>query len=249
MPHGVGTVWATAVWEMYWKLVDDPAIGLDPNFYDGAGRNNTAIQLVVDGLKLQGCNPTFLDARDAILAADQVNNGGANECLIWEAFAKRGMGANADDGGSSSSLNVTENFDLPLQCTATGCGNGVCDDGEDCGSCAQDCVSGTSSGAVCGNGICEADNDEDCVSCAADCNGKQNGRPSGRFCCGDGGGTNPLGCGDSVCTEGGFSCTDVPATGGDFCCGDLACDSGEDCGNCALAGTAPVEETERTSEG
>ena len=232
VPHGVGTVWATAVWEMYWKLVDQD--GFDTNFYNGAGGNNTAIQLVVDGLKLQGCNPTFLDARDAILVADQVNNGGANECLIWEAFAKRGMGANADDGGNSSSLNVTENFDLPLQCTATGCGNGVCESGENCTSCPADCVSGSGSGAVCGNGICEAGNGEDCVSCAADCNGKQNGKPSGRFCCGDGDGTNPLSCGDSTCTDGGFSCTDVPATGGDFCCGDLACDSGEDCGNCAL---------------
>ena len=116
-----------------------------------------AIQLVVDGLKLQPCNPTFLDARDAILTADQANNGGANECLIWSAFAGRGMGFSADDGGSSGSLAVTEAFDLPAQCIV-GCGNGICELGETCDgrggtiACPSDCVSGTSSGAVCGNG-------------------------------------------------------------------------------------------------
>lgn len=77
IPHGIGFVWATAVWEMYWNLTNDQ--GFDSNLYTGTGGNNVAIQLVTDGLKLQGCSPTFLDARDAILAADAANNGGANE--------------------------------------------------------------------------------------------------------------------------------------------------------------------------
>ncbi len=38
--------------------------------------------------------------------------------------------------------------------------------------------------AVCGNNIC--DNGEDCNSCAADCSGKTSGPPSGRYCCGNG---------------------------------------------------------------
>jgi hypothetical protein len=232
VPHGVGTVWATAVWEMYWNLVN--AQGFDPDLITGASGNNTAIQLVVDGLKLQGCSPTFLDARDAILAADVVNNGGANECLIWAAFAKRGMGVNASDGGTSNSLSVVENFDLPPQCAAQPCGNGICEAGEDCNTCPSDCVGGTSSGAVCGNGICEAGNGEDCLSCAADCNGVTSGKPSNRFCCGDGDGQNPLACSDSACSTGGWSCTDILVAGGAFCCGDSSCDNGESCSNCAL---------------
>ena len=238
IPHGVGTVWATAVWEMYWNLTNDQ--GFDPDLYNGTGGNNVAIQLVLDGLKLQGCNPTFLVARDAILQADAVNNGGANECLIWSAFAKRGMGASANDGGSSSSLAVTEAFDLPVQCVV-GCGNGICEAGEDCNSCASDCPGGTSSGAVCGNGVCEAGNGEDCVSCAADCNGTQGGKPANRFCCGDGDGTNPVSCGDSRCTSSGFDCTDVPVSGGSFCCGDLLCESGETCSSCAIDCTIGAE--------
>jgi len=111
VPHGIGTVWCTALWEVYWNLV--AAHGFDPDFYEGDGGNNVALQLIMDGLKLQPANPSFLDARDAILLADQINNGGANEELLWQAFAKRGMGYSAYDGGSASALDVVESFDLP----------------------------------------------------------------------------------------------------------------------------------------
>ncbi len=114
------------------------------------------------------------------------------------------------------------------------CGNGTCESPEDCVSCAADCVGGTTSGAVCGNNVCEAGNGEDCLSCPADCNGVQNGRPANRYCCGDGDGTNPVSCADGRCAAQGNTCTDVPSEPGSFCCGDDVCDSGEDCSNCAL---------------
>ncbi len=114
IPHGVGTVWATAVWEVYWKLVGKH--GFDSDLYNGTGGNNLAIQLVVDGLKLQPCNPTFVDARDAILQADLNLTGGLNQCEIWNGFAKRGLGLNAMDGGGSGSLSVTEDFTVPAAC-------------------------------------------------------------------------------------------------------------------------------------
>jgi extracellular elastinolytic metalloproteinase len=65
-----------------------------------------AMQLVVMGLKLQSCYPTFLDARDAILVADQSLYSGENHCEIWKGFAKRGLGVSAKKGGN-------EAFDLP----------------------------------------------------------------------------------------------------------------------------------------
>jgi hypothetical protein len=115
-PHGVGEVWASALWEMYWNLVE--AHGFTPDLYAEDGGNTLALQLVMDGLKLQGCDPTFLDGRDAILMADLVL-GGENACAIWRAFAKRGMGIGADDGGDASILDVTESFDVPVQCLPT----------------------------------------------------------------------------------------------------------------------------------
>ncbi len=113
IPHGVGFVWATMLWEMEWKLIEQ--YGFD-DVYTGNGGNNLAIQLVIDGMKFTNCNPGFVDARNAILLADQTNNGGANQCLIWEAFAKRGLGFSADQGSTSSSTDGTEAFDLPPEC-------------------------------------------------------------------------------------------------------------------------------------
>ena len=56
------------LWEVYWNLVAKH--GFNPNIY-GAGRhggNNLAMQLVIDGMKLQPCSPGFVDGRNAILA-------------------------------------------------------------------------------------------------------------------------------------------------------------------------------------
>ena len=111
----------------------------------------------------------------------------------------------------------------------------ICEAGEDCNSCPSDCVAGSSSGATCGNGTCEAGDGEDCASCPLDCNGVQSGKPSGRFCCGDGDGQSPRPCSDPACSSGTWSCTDLPSTGGEtFCCGDSLCTGEESVGNCAL---------------
>ena len=119
-------------------------------------------------------------------------------------------------------------------CVVEPCGDGVCDPsiGEDCFTCAPDCPSGDPVLPGCGNGFCEPGLGEDCLSCAADCRGRQNGKPSNRFCCGDGDGQNPVDCSDARCTSGGFECSDILPAG--FCCGDLFCevDNGE-CDACA----------------
>ncbi|MEL6675522.1 MAG: T9SS-dependent M36 family metallopeptidase [Bacteroidota bacterium] len=113
-PHGIGFVWCTMLWDLSLALIDK--YGYDPDLYYGTGGNNIAMQLVIDGIKLQPCSPGFVDGRDAIILADQINNGGANECLIWEVFAKRGLGFSADQGSSNSRTDQVEAFDLPNQC-------------------------------------------------------------------------------------------------------------------------------------
>ena len=115
--HQVGEIWAAMVWEVYWNLVDE--YGFDGDFYRGQGGNNLTMQLVMDGLKLQPCNPTFVEARDAILLADQINQGGTNQCHIWQGFAKRGLGLSSQAGSSNSTLDGTAAFDIPLSCLDT----------------------------------------------------------------------------------------------------------------------------------
>ncbi|MBK9271194.1 MAG: M36 family metallopeptidase [Saprospiraceae bacterium] len=94
--HDLGEVWAVMLWDLYWALSDK--YGYDPNFLNKSAGNNIAIQLVMDGMKLQPCGPGIVDGRNAILKADTINNGAANSCLIWEVFARRGVGFNASQG-------------------------------------------------------------------------------------------------------------------------------------------------------
>ncbi len=114
VPHGVGSVWCVMLWDMYWNFSD--AYGWDPDVMHGQGGNNKAIQLVMDGLKLQPCNPGFIDARNAILKADSIDYDGADACLIWKAFARRGLGVNADDGDPAIRSDGKEGYDLPIAC-------------------------------------------------------------------------------------------------------------------------------------
>ena len=153
-------------------------------------------------------------------------------------------GSEGCSGGTLACNPTCSGFDTS---SCTGCppcdNDGVCDPGEDCNGCASDCIGGTTPGAVCGNGVCEAGDGEDCVSCAADCNGRQSGKPADRFCCGDGDGQNPVACSDSRCSSGGFICTDVPQPPASYCCGDFACEGLEDRCSCAVdCGPPPASE-------
>lgn len=112
--HGVGFVWASILWEAYWALVSEH--GFDEDFYHGTGGNLMALRLVIEGMKLQPCAPGFVDARDAILSADIALYGGENQCLLWQAFAKRGMGYSATQGSPQALGDEVEAFNLPTSC-------------------------------------------------------------------------------------------------------------------------------------
>jgi hypothetical protein len=114
-PHGIGFVWASMLWDMTWDMID--VYGFSPNIFNGNGGNNKALQLVVDGLKLQPCNPGFVDGRNAIIDADLIANNGVNRCLIWNAFAKRGLGVGASQGSASNRSDQVEAFDVPADCS------------------------------------------------------------------------------------------------------------------------------------
>ncbi|MBK8620211.1 MAG: M36 family metallopeptidase [Saprospiraceae bacterium] len=114
IPHGVGSVWCAMLWELTWAFIRE--YGYDPDFYYGTGGNNKILQIVTEALKLQPCNPGFVDGRDAILLADQQLFSGQHQCLIWKAFAKRGLGASASQGSSADVQDGNEAFDMPRSC-------------------------------------------------------------------------------------------------------------------------------------
>ncbi|HEV3474477.1 MAG TPA: M36 family metallopeptidase, partial [Actinomycetota bacterium] len=123
-PHGVGYVWATMLWDLYWNLVEKH--GFNPNHYDPwhTGGNNLTNQLVVDGMKFAPCEPGFVDARNAIIAADAALTGdpangipGDNECLIWRTFARRGLGVDASQGNFESKTDGKEGYNVPAHCS------------------------------------------------------------------------------------------------------------------------------------
>jgi extracellular elastinolytic metalloproteinase len=116
-PHGVGEIWCATIWDLYWNFID--LYGFDPNMYTGTGGNNKCMKLVIEAMKIQPCSPGFLDGRDAILAADQAYFGGNHKCMIWETFARRGMGYSAVQGSSDSNGDQVEGYDVTPACNAT----------------------------------------------------------------------------------------------------------------------------------
>jgi len=105
------------LWEVTWELIN--IHGFDTDFYNGTGGNNIALHLVTEGLKLTSCSPGFVDGRDAILLADQMIYGGANQCAIWKAFAKRGLGVGASQGSTANRNDGVEAYDVPVACCPT----------------------------------------------------------------------------------------------------------------------------------
>lgn len=122
--HAIGEAWAEMLWVVQQRLivkhgfsdtlfppVPDVDSALPPNdFYRPQTDNSLTglpnplvprhgntllLQLVVNGMKMQPCSPSFFDARDAIIQADEVLTGGENVCDIWRGFAERGLGVDA----------------------------------------------------------------------------------------------------------------------------------------------------------
>ncbi len=111
--HAAGEVWSSALWEVRAKFIQ--RLGW-------ANGNRRVLQLVTDAMKVSPLNPTFLQARDAIVsvaigsATTQAQREDASD--VWAGFAIRGMGINAsiqNTGGFSGggTTRVTESFDRP----------------------------------------------------------------------------------------------------------------------------------------
>ncbi|GLB39392.1 putative fungalysin metallopeptidase (M36) [Lyophyllum shimeji] len=103
--HNIGEVWANMLHNVYAALVAahgwSATARTDPTGPEG---NIVFLHLFIDALALQPCNPTFVNARDAWIQADVNRYGGANKCILWNAFASRGLGVNAANFVDSSAV-------------------------------------------------------------------------------------------------------------------------------------------------
>jgi Zn-dependent metalloprotease len=97
--HRDGEVWAATLWDLRTQL--------------GAA---TTDLLVLNGMKFTPTRPSFLNARDGILQADQNLNGGANRCAIWTVFARHGMGVSAVGNDGTTHTAATN---VPTDCGGT----------------------------------------------------------------------------------------------------------------------------------
>jgi len=115
-PHGIGYIWCSMIWDMTWAFISH--YGMEPDIYNSNSSkgNIMAYRLVMEGLKLQPCSPGFVDGRNAILKADSLMFGGVHSCLIWNCFARRGLGFSANQGSSSRRDDGIAASDLPSGC-------------------------------------------------------------------------------------------------------------------------------------
>ncbi|KAH0428486.1 elastinolytic metalloproteinase mep [Colletotrichum camelliae] len=115
----LATVWASALYDVFWNMVDAYGIGDVSNIsFDANGVPQGAryllLKLILDSEALMPCSAHHLQARDALLEADQVLTGGANKCSIWKGFARRGFGQDAVYG--SGTRGRVDGFAAPSDC-------------------------------------------------------------------------------------------------------------------------------------
>lgn len=134
--HAAGEVWSTMLWEIRAKFIQ--RLGWETG-------NRRILQFVTDGMKLDPLEPSFIEARDSIIAAAIAGGTAEDVRDIWAGFALRGLGAGASiqhrgglSSGGTGTTRVTESFELPnLTQTApisvidtAGNGNGYAEPGE-----------------------------------------------------------------------------------------------------------------------
>ncbi|KAJ1303752.1 hypothetical protein OPQ81_008176 [Rhizoctonia solani] len=99
--HDIGEIWAQILYVVSNKLIEKHGFSdslfpsSDSDFYrfiprsDGSVSkvpnhgNTLMLQLIINAMKTQCCNPTFLQARQEIIGADLVLTGGENHCTLW----------------------------------------------------------------------------------------------------------------------------------------------------------------------
>jgi subtilisin-like proprotein convertase family protein len=130
--HNLGEIWGLTLWEARSRVIAQHG-------GDVAAGNEAMLGIVTDALFLTPTDPSFTEARDALLDADCAASACAHEQALWEGFADRGLGYGAEASlGIATHVGVRESFALPHLEVAgvnvddsAGNGNGSIDPGEE----------------------------------------------------------------------------------------------------------------------
>jgi extracellular elastinolytic metalloproteinase len=107
--HASGEVWSATNFDIRQALIGRYGAG-DAALQKSCANGETPVtscpgnrrwaQLMFDSYLLMAVSQvSMVDSRDALLAADMIRFGGANQDLLWNAFAKRGLGEGASSNG------------------------------------------------------------------------------------------------------------------------------------------------------
>jgi extracellular elastinolytic metalloproteinase len=100
--HADGEIYAAIMWELI-------------QLFEANGKtSNDVFAYFVDGMNFTPSTPAFEDMRDGMLQA--ASGSQADQCLIWDAFAARGVGVGANGGVVGRRVVVTESFTKPASC-------------------------------------------------------------------------------------------------------------------------------------
>jgi extracellular elastinolytic metalloproteinase len=101
--HADGEIWGETLWDLRRALIE----------HAGSHDEGTRLAelLVTEGLRLTPPQPTMLEARDAILAADRALQLGLQD-VLWPVFARRGMGFYASTTSVTDAAPL-EDFNVP----------------------------------------------------------------------------------------------------------------------------------------
>jgi hypothetical protein len=112
--HADGEIWAQIMWELRTAMQDK---------YGTATGKDKHEHLIILGMKATPDTPSFADARNGYLAADDVQNPtgtpgiGQDYCRLWKVFANNKLGTGSNDDDSTST--PTTSTATPAACAPT----------------------------------------------------------------------------------------------------------------------------------
>jgi len=115
-PHGIGYIWCAMLWDLHWAFINQSGFEADIYKVNANSGNIKAHKIILQGLKLQACQPGFVDARNAILKADTLLYNASHACILWNVFARRGLGYSANQGSNNRRDDGVSAFNLPPGC-------------------------------------------------------------------------------------------------------------------------------------